>query len=388
MKQTIQNFIIKNALLCDHRGQHYADIEIQEGKITQIAPNLQGHYILDATSQILMPSCIDLNIQTQDYTQKDFQILEQKAIEGGVGTIVLPTLPEHLELFNFFNTQSHITFIPSAIPYLHNKIQEISRLYHDGSKSISLHTLIPNDALECIYQYAQMHSLPCTCAFQTQATNIQSEISYQMGLSGIAEYIEEMELSRIIPLIQSTKTLTLFQALSNFSLFKMIQNHPLIRSEVSIHHLILHEEKILGYNTWAKLNPPLTPKKTQEKFLKEVAKLDTLTSLHREFSQNSKEQTFEDASFGVDCLHFYFPLLFTELVQSKILTLEELSAKTSFNQAQFLKLNQGEIRVGQDANLILFHPQETQLLSHPLYGERKLFGKIKAISSKSGLLRL
>ena len=377
----MRNFIIKNASLCDHRGQYQADIKIKEGKIAQISSTLNGDNVFDGSSCILLPSCIDLNIRIKNYTQKGFQSLEQKAMHGGIGTIVLATHPNHLELFKFFNTQSHISFLPSITPYIQEKIQEVSQLHHNGAVALSLDTSIPSEALICLYQYAKMLSLPCLCSFFSKGANIQSEMSYKMGLSGIPPYTEEMDFSRLIPLIEAIQIPTLFQALSNASLFERIQSCSSIQSEVSIHHLLLNEEKIQGYNTWAKLNPPLSTMQTQKSFLQEIQKLDMITSLHREFSQNSKEQTFEDADFGVDCLEFYFPLLFTELVKTHHLSLEELSAKTAFNQAQFLKLNQGEIEVGREASLILINPNESFELSHPLYGEKKLFGKIKAFIS-------
>ena len=377
----MKTFIIKNSLLCDHRGKQQNDIQIENGKITRIAPRIDGENILDTSSCILLPACIDLNIRTKNDTQKGLQNLEKKAITGGVGTIALSTQAKSLELFKFFNTQSPVSFLPSIIPYIQGKIQEVSQLHNNGSVALSLDTSIPSEALICLYKYAKMLSLPCLCSFFSEGANIQSEMSYQMGLSGISEYIEKMDFSRLIPLIENIQIPTLFQALSNFSLFEDIQSYPLIQGEVSIHHLLLNEEKIQGYNTWAKLKPPLSTKQTQQKFLREIHKVDMFTSLHREFSQSSKEQTFEDADFGVDCLEFYFPLLFTELVKTHHLSLEELSAKTAFNQAQFLKLNQGEIEVGREASLILINPNESFELSHPLYGEKKLFGKIKAFIS-------
>lgn len=384
----MNSFIIKNALLCDHRAQTRADLQIAQGKITQIQPNLDEEHMIDASGCIVMPSCIDLNIQTKSCTQSDLLKLQTKAIKGGVGIISLALEHEYIEFLKFFNTQSHISFFASGIPYAHEHLQELSKMYHNGALSTSIKTSTPSHILKCIYDYAKLLRIPCFCELENTlgGVSVKSEMSFKMGLSHTAPFIQELEFSRFFCLSHHYQIPTLLHAISEERVFTQTKTHPWIKNEISIHHLLLNEESIAHYNPWAKISPPLATQQTQEFFKGEISNIDMLTSLHREFSSSSKEQTFEDASFGVDCLEFYFPLLFTELVKTKLLTLQELSAKTSFNQAQFLGLNQGEINIGKDANLIIFDPNESFEISHQLYGKRKLFGKIKAfISSKTGI---
>lgn len=387
----MQSLVIKNAILQDHKGSIQSDIKIDDGKISQIGSNLKGETIIDASSFTLLPACIDLNIQLKSYTQNTLKIIEQKAISGGVGTILLHSSPNEVEFLKFFNTQNQISLLPNAFPYAHNQVQEVSKLYHNGAVSLSLESSFPNYALKCIYEYAQMFSLPCTCRLTNSlgGVSIPSDLSYKMGLSPIFTQLEEMEFLKFFPLSDHYKIPTLLHSLNDFELFQKIESKKYLKSEVSIHHLLLNEEKIIGYNTWAKLNPPLNTQKTQLAFLEKIKKIDFLTSLHSEFSTSSKEQTFEDASSGVDCLGFYFPLLYTELVLKGHLNLAELSAKISHHPAQLLKLNQGEIQEGVEANLILVDLNEEFYIQHPLYGEKKLFGKIKGfISNKTGFQKV
>lgn len=391
LRKNVESLVIKNATLYDHKGSLKSDLKITGGKINQIGLNLQTEKVIDGTSLAILPACIDLNIQLNHYTQNTLRAIEQKAILGGVGTLLLHSSPNEVEFLKFFNTQNSISLFPNALPYLNNQVQEISKLYHNGTISLSLETSLPNYALKCIYEYAQMFSLPCTCRLTNSlgGVSISSNLSYQMGLSSIFAQLEEMEFLKFFPLSDHYKIPTLLHSLNDFKLFQKIKSKKYLKSEISIHHLILNEEKIIGYNTWAKLDPPLQTKNIQLSFLQEIKNIDFLTSLHREFSISSKEQTFEDASSGVDCLGFYFSLLYTELVLKGHLSLEELSAKTSYNPAQFLKLNQGEIKEGVDANLILIDLNEKFQIQHPLYGEKELFGKIKGfISPKTGFQRV
>lgn len=387
----MRDLVIKNALLCDHNQSIRSDMRIAQGKIDEIAPSLNGGKVIDASSMIVLPTCIDLNIQLKAHTQHLLKTIEQKAILGGVGTIVLHSSPSEVEFLKFFNTQNHISILPSAFPYADDKIQGISHLYHNGAVSLSLGSSLTNHALKCIYEYAQMFSLPCTCRMDDSlgGVSVPSELSYKMGLSSIFTQLEEMELLKFFPLSDHYKIPTLLHSLNNPQLIEKIESKQYLKSEVSIHHLLLNEKKILGYNTWAKLTPPLNTEENQLNFLRNIKKIDFLTSLHREFSTSSKEQTFEDASSGVDCLEIYFPLLYTELVLKGHLSLEELSTKISYNPARFLNLNQGEIKQGREAQLMLVDLSEELHIQHPLYGNKKLLGKIKGfISHKKGFQKV
>ncbi|WP_027326889.1 amidohydrolase family protein [Helicobacter pametensis] len=389
----MHSLVIHNGLLCDHQGEIRADLRIQDGIITEISPSIvtAEKNSLDASNLIILPACIDLNIQITNCSQSNLTLLQEKAKRGGVGTIALNTSMHEAEFLQFFNTQSQITFASSAIPWMDNKIQEISKMRHQQALAISIQSSTPSHALKYIYDYAKFLNLSCICSLTHHlgGVSVESENSFKMGLSHIPPFIQEMEFSKFFCLANAYKIPTLLQALSEEKLFNQTLDTPWIQNEISIHHLLLNEERIFTYDPWAKITPPLTTQHTQEFFLDQISKIDMLTSLYREFSTSSKEQTFEDASSGVDCLDFYFPLLFTELVKSRRLTLSELSAKTSFNQAKFLHINAGEISRGKKADLIIIDPNQSFEISHPLYGKRELFGSIKAFfSHKTGLHKI
>lgn len=387
----MNHFVIKNATLCDHKKTIKADLRITEGKIEEIGPNLEAPNVIDASSLTILPACMDLNIQLQSYTQTALRNIENKAMLGGVGMILLSSTPDEVDFLNLFNAQSSIVILPSLLAYKNHQIQEISKLHKKGATSLCLQTSLPSHALKCIYEYAQMLSIPCVCRLVNSlgGVSVPSDLSYAMGLSSIFTELEKMEFLKFFPLSDHYNVPTLLHSIGDFELFQKTRFSKNLKSEVSIHHLLLNEEQIIGYNTWAKLNPPLQTKDTQLAFLQTIKEIDFFTSLHTEFSTSSKKQTFEDASSGVDCLAFYFPLLYTEFVLNRHLSLEELSAKVSYNPAQFLHLNQGEIRQGVEAHLILSDLNEKFQIHHPLYGQKELFGKIKGfISPKKGFQRL
>ncbi len=80
--------IIKNAKIY---GDSLQDIEIKEGKITNIGSNLQGEEILDAKGMTLLPSFVDLcvSLKNDKFSLANLELLENECLKGGISGIVL-----------------------------------------------------------------------------------------------------------------------------------------------------------------------------------------------------------------------------------------------------------------------------------------------------------
>lgn len=387
----MQEYIIKNATLCDALGERVSDIRVCDGIIQEIAPNLSGTNTFDATNLYLIPSLIDLNIKPKSYKQQDLKKIEKKALQGGVGSIALTldndsSLYESLSLFSLY---SPIHFLQNINPYKDSKVQNIAKLHKNGGSLIEFSSSLKTSTLLCVYDYAKLLNIPCFCYANdmelSSKGSIESEMSYKMGLSSLPHYLQSIEFSRISQIAHFKQVSTLLHAINDCNVLKTSEHNAFTFTEVSIHHLILNESSIANYNTWGKLNPPLCTKEMQSELLNSLHLIDTLSSTHQEFSTSSKEQTFDDAISGVECLEFYFPLLYTYLVKSSKLSLQELCKKTSYTQAQLLNLKKGLIQEGYDADFILVDPSKEFEINHPLYGKQLLYGKINVFfSSKQG----
>lgn len=390
------NILIQNATLCDHQGERKASIEIENGKIktissTPLTPS-SSHKVFEADNLYLLPSLIDLNVKPKNYNQNELKKLEKKALSGGVGTLALTLSndPSHYQSLSLFNLQSPTHFLHNINPYSEGKIQNISKLHKNGGKALNFPSNLSSSTLDCLYNYAKLLNIPCMCyAYDkdmSSKSSIESELSYKMGLSSMPSYLQSIEFARIAQIASFKQIPTLLHSLNDPQALSMSHTHPYLLSEVGIHHLLLNESSILHYNTWAKLNPPLCTQDSQEKLLSLLSIIDTLSSTHQELSSSHKEQTFEDAIGGVDCLGFYFSLLYTTLCQSKLLSLPELCKKASFTQASLLSLNKGEITEGYDADLILVDLNESFTLNHPLYSDKLLYGKVKSLFSSKQMI--
>ncbi|WP_300958254.1 dihydroorotase, partial [uncultured Helicobacter sp.] len=320
--------LFKNATLCDYQGIKTGDLRAQDGIITQIGSLslLPGEEVLDLQGKLLLPAMIDLNVAPKSLSlcTKNLLSLAQKALKGGVGSILLyprttPTCSESgsIELIKNLNSQSPIHLLPAINPLnLEGKLSDISTLYHSGGRAIFVQSDIDAHSLMKIAQYAQMLDIPliCFCQDRSVADGVMNEglLSASLGLPSIPAFSQTKEVAKIAEMLHTLPIKLIFDTLVYPRSFDILhtfkENLSPIQADfftqTSIHHLILDETLCENYNTAAKINPPLVDKQSQEQILNLLQKgeINTLTSLQCADFKSKKDQVFELASFGIDAL--------------------------------------------------------------------------------------
>jgi dihydroorotase len=128
-----------------------------------------------------------------------------------------------------------------------------------------------------------------------------------------------------------------------------------VSCEVSIHHLTLCDEACEGFNTMAKLDPPLASREDMlllQKALKN-GDIDMLTTLHQPSSPVNKEVAFFDASYGCEGLENALSNYYEKLVKSELLSMSELIKLAVQNPAKSIGKRAGTIEVGVAADFLL-----------------------------------
>ena len=124
------------------------------------------------------------------------------------------------------------------------------------------------------------------------------------------------------------------------------------------HHFTLTEEAVEGYNTNAKMSPPL-------RLADDVAamraglrdgSIDAIATDHAPHHRDEKEVEFDQAAHGVTGLETALALTLS-LVRDGVLSLSEAIRKLSLNPARILGLPYGTLAVGRPADLTIFDPQ-------------------------------
>jgi dihydroorotase len=131
-----------------------------------------------------------------------------------------------------------------------------------------------------------------------------------------------------------------------------------VTAEVCPHHLSLTEEAVEGYDTNAKMNPPLRTAADVEALQAAVkdGTIDVIATDHAPHHYDEKEREFADAPNGIIGLETALAVNLTWLVHSGIIGLPLLVERMSCAPARLFKLPGGTLRKGTIADVTVFEP--------------------------------
>jgi dihydroorotase len=120
----------------------------------------------------------------------------------------------------------------------------------------------------------------------------------------------------------------------------------------------LTEESVRGYNTNAKMNPPLRTAKDVEA-LREGVKdgtIDLVATDHAPHHYDEKEREFADAPNGIVGLETALAVIVTNLVETGHLSYADLVDRMACGPARIFGLPGGSLKRGAAADVTVFDP--------------------------------
>lgn len=135
-----------------------------------------------------------------------------------------------------------------------------------------------------------------------------------------------------------------------------------ISGEASPHHLLLTHEACDGYNTSAKMNPPLREERDVMALREGVADgtITVLATDHAPHALHEKDVPFEEAAFGIIGLQTALPLYAEALVATGMIDWPRLIALMTIEPARLCGLDAmglGRLEVGGPADLTIIDPE-------------------------------
>ncbi len=393
--------IIKNAVLCDANGERQADIEITDGKISKIDVGLPAEGALDAKGAYLLPGLIDLGVALKDgqLNAKRLKELSASGIKGGVTSLVLdpnsePAINNEIVLEFVLERKFEGAKIQSSICATQDdkQLSNIAILLKQGAVAPSLDSSIDSNLIRRVFEYMKMYEGTVFCSAKDRALNgngvmFEGRVSTRLGLPGIPVLGEIIHVSKMIEIARYFDVQVLFKGLFTRRSLEMIaaakKEGLKVFSEISIHHLLLDHNACDGFNTYAKIFPPLSDEKGRESLVEALkgGQIDVLTSLHTPQSKVNKEVAFYDAAYGTEAIEDILPLYYTKLVHSGLISLSELSKMVSMTPSRMINRHAGILEVGAEADLVLFDPKASGKVDNPksLYKGETLQGKVMAV---------
>ncbi|MDQ5928455.1 MAG: dihydroorotase, partial [Bacteroidota bacterium] len=193
----------------------------------------------------------------------------------------------------------------------------------------------------------------------------EGEVSTRLGLKGIPNLAEELQIARNLFLLEYTGGKMHLPTISTAKSVQLIREAKAkglaVTASVSVHHLVLTDEKLEEFDSRFKVTPPLRTENDRKALIEGVldGTLDLITTDHNPIDIEHKKMEFDGAKSGTIGLESAFGALMT------VLPLQIIIEKLTAAHAVF-KIENQPIAVGSKANMSLFNPDEERVFSKDL----------------------
>jgi len=191
----------------------------------------------------------------------------------------------------------------------------------------------------------------------------EGKLSARLGLKGIPPASEEIMVSRDIDLALFTAGRLHIAHVSTVGSVEIIAEAKAkgirVTTEVTPHHLTLTEEAVAGYDTSAKVNPPLRTQNDIDALIQGLNEgiIDAIATDHAPHTDADKSKKFTLAPFGISELETALGASMG-LVHSGKLTLNTLISKLTAEPARIIGDGRGSLKVGSPADVTILDPDK------------------------------
>lgn len=377
--------LIKDGIIVDPMMEFSGklDILIENDKILKIAEKitpLDQMQVIDVAGKHIFPGLVDLHVHLREpgYEHKEtIKSGTKAAAKGGFTSICcMPNtdpVADNSSVIRFIQHRVHEEGVIKVYPIgaisknlQGQEISEIGMLAEAGVVALSDdgNTVMNSGVLRRAMEYATPFNLTfiahCEDSNLVDAGMVNEGLASMMsGLPGYPKEAEEVIIARDIALAELTGAKLHIAHVSTKGGVELVRQAKAkglpVTAEVTPHHLVLSEEDVLGFDTSFKVNPPLRSKEDQFALIfgLQDGTIDIIATDHAPHAYEEKMVEFQWAPFGISGIETAFPVLYTSLVETGKLTLNQLVQKMTLNPAEILGLPVGKIAEGQIADLVI-----------------------------------
>ena len=344
--------LIKGGRVVDPKNDFdkVADVLVDNGIISEIGENINADgdvTVIDAEGKIVSPGLVDMHSHLRDPGQEYKEDIESGTRSAAMGGI------------------TSIACMPNTKPVTD------SELKNAGAVAISDdgRPVVESGLMRRALEYAKMFDIAVIshCEDLGLADGGQMNEGFMatyLGLKGITRAAEEVMVSRDILIAEATHTAIHIAHVSTRGSVELVRQAKKrgvnVTCETCPHYFTLTENAVDGFNTNAKMNPPLRTSDDVEA-IKEGLKdgtIDCIVTDHAPHHIDEKNCEFALALNGIVGFETSLGLGLQYLVKSGVLTLNELIEKMAVNPSRILRINKGSLSIDADADITIFDPSK------------------------------
>ena len=334
--------------------------------------------IIDLKGKYIFPGLVDMRVFVGEpgYEYKEnFRTLSNAALSGGVtSAITMPNtdpIIDNVSIVDFLKRRgrdkSKINIFPTASLTKGTQGTNMTEFgllkkkgivaFTDGTKTIQntrLMSRIMNSAydLNClIMQHAEDYDLSKNGMINTGI------IATKLGLQGIPDLAERIIIERDLTLLENIKCryhISQISCAKSVDIIRERKQKVKFTCGVSVNNLSLNENDIGDFKTFLKLSPPLRTEEDRVALVYGLKNktIDVIVSDHKPEDEEQKRLTFAQAGTGASGIETLLPLSL-ELYHNGSIKLETIIQALTSNPAKILKINKGNLTVGNDADFCI-----------------------------------
>jgi dihydroorotase len=360
------------------------DIVIKKGKIERLLPpgdfRPQGDIdlkIIDASGMIVTPGLVDMHVHFREPGEEYKETIatgSQAAAAGGFTAVAcMPnTSPvnDSRSVTEFILERARKANLIRVYPVAaisrgsrSESLTEFGDLKQAGAVAVSDdgRPVTSSELMRRAIEYARFFNLPVISHCQdldlsNKGVIHEGTVSTKLGLQGIPAASEEIMVVREILLAKLTGYPVHIAHVSTEGSVKFIKQAKeegiSVTAETAPHYFSLDHTAVVGFDTNAKIYPPLREPKDVEAIKIGLSQgvIDAIATDHAPHSLIEKDVEFDKAAFGIIGLETALPLTLA-LVREGVMGLPEAIAKLSYNPASILSIKGGVIEEGKEADL-------------------------------------
>lgn len=383
-------------------------LRLADGLITEIGTDLTPHddeQVIDVKGAVVAPALIDLRCQADPASMgaRGAEAAARAAAAGGVGTLVLApesgdrlVRPEDFAAVNAHALTSPVRLYAAGMAVSSDTdMAEIGLMLRAGAAYLGdggtpiADSRLARRVLAYAGGFDAWVSLrPEDPGLSSNTVATEGDLAMRLGLASRPALSEAMAVRRDAALGALTGARLIFDRITTQDGLMAAKAARADGLEVAVttpvSHLVFNENDMGGLDPRFRLNPPLRSEEDRQALIAALARgeIDAVVSDHRACPNESKAHPFPEALDGTASLEALLPAL-VSLTQDGALSLCDVLRPVTSGPADILGLEQGRLREGAPADLVVFDPHGPIVYGRtPLHCQatsafsgRRLFGK-------------
>ncbi len=377
---------VKNGHLIDPKNNidSLCNILVADGKVTAVGADLRADdaEVIDAAGLLVCPGLIDIHVHLRDpglEYKEDIISGTRAAAAAGVTSVacmpntrpVIDSVPVVEYIINKARQYGSANVYPVAAISQAMKgdvLSEMGELKAAGCVAFSDDgvPVVSGELMRRAFEYADTFGAPIIAHAEDlslvgEGCMNEGEVATELGLKGIPWVAEDAATAREIMLAEFTNSRLHVAHVSTKGSVELVRQAKArgvrVTCEATPHHFTLTDESVRGYNTNAKMNPPLRTQADVDAVRCGLADgtIDAIATDHAPHHVDEKNVEFAIALNGIVGLETMLPLTMN-LVRDGIISRHQAIALMTCQPAAIIGIDRGSLEVGAVADLTIIDP--------------------------------